>query len=149
MRWGTQHLQRACQGHVGYSKLVPPGNHRHNKAERTIQTFKVHFILILAGVDDKFPLSLWCHLLEPTELTLKLLHQLKVAPKISAFAHVHSPHDYMKKPFAPLGCAISPPQTGGSKNMGHTIGCRVQSRHINAAPPMLLGVHHEDTGNEN
>jgi hypothetical protein len=21
-RWGTQHLQRACRGHVGYSKLV-------------------------------------------------------------------------------------------------------------------------------
>jgi hypothetical protein len=20
MRWGTQHLQRACRGHVGYSK---------------------------------------------------------------------------------------------------------------------------------
>jgi hypothetical protein len=46
------------------------------------------------------------YLLEPTELTLNLLRQSKVAPKISAFAHVHGPHDYMKKPFAPLGCAI-------------------------------------------
>jgi hypothetical protein len=71
-----------------------------------IQTFKVHFISILAGIDDKFPLSLWCHLLKPTELTLNLLRQSKVAPKISAYAHVHGPHDYMKKPFAPLGCAI-------------------------------------------
>jgi hypothetical protein len=87
-------------------ELVPPGNHRRNQAERTIQTFKAHFISILAGVDDKFPLSLWCHLLEPTELTLNLLRQSKVAPKISAFAHVHGPHDYMKKPFTPLGCAI-------------------------------------------
>jgi hypothetical protein len=47
-------------------ELVPPGNHRHNQAERAIQNFKAHFIAILAGVDDKFPLSLWCHLLEPT-----------------------------------------------------------------------------------
>jgi hypothetical protein len=86
--------------------LVPPGNHRRNQAEHAIQTFKAHFISILAGVDDKFPLSLWCHLLEPMELTLNLLRQSKVAPKISAFAHVHSPHNYMKKPFAPLGCAI-------------------------------------------
>ncbi len=39
-------------------ELVPPGNHRRNKAERAIQTFKAHFISILAGVDDKFPLSL-------------------------------------------------------------------------------------------
>jgi hypothetical protein len=87
-------------------KLVPPGNHRRNQAERAIETFKAHFIAILAGVDDKFPLSLWCHLLKPTELTLNLLRQSKVPPKISAFAHVHGPHDYMKKPFAPLGCAI-------------------------------------------
>jgi hypothetical protein len=60
----------------------------------------------LSGVDDKFPLSLWCHLLEPTELTLNLLRQSKVVPKISAFAHVHTHHNYMKKPFALLGCAI-------------------------------------------
>ncbi len=58
-------------------ELVPLGNHRCNQAERTIQTFKAHFISILAGVDDKFPLSLWCHLLEPTELTLNLLRQSK------------------------------------------------------------------------
>jgi hypothetical protein len=87
-------------------ELVPPGNHRRNQAERAIQTCKAHFIAILAGVNDKFPLSLWCHLLEPTELTLNLLHQSKVVPKISAFAHVHGHHDYTKKPFAPLGCTI-------------------------------------------
>jgi hypothetical protein len=87
-------------------KLVPPGNHRRNQAEQAIQTIKAHFISILAGIDDRFPLSLWCYLLEPTELTLNLLRQSNVAPKISAFAHVHGYHDYMKKPFAPLGCAI-------------------------------------------
>jgi hypothetical protein len=87
-------------------ELVPSGNHKCNKAEHTIQTFKAHFVSILAGVDDKFSLSLWCHLLEPTELTINLLCQSKVAPKISAFAHIHGPHDYMKKPFTPLGCAI-------------------------------------------
>ena len=87
-------------------ELVPPGNHKRNQAERAIQTFKAHFIAILAGVDNKFPLSLWCHLLEPTEITLNLLRQSKMVPKISAFAHVHGHHDYMKKPFAPLGCAI-------------------------------------------
>jgi hypothetical protein len=72
-------------------ELVPPSNHRRNQAERAIQTFKAHFISILVGVDDKFPLSLWCHLLEPAELTLNLLRQSKVTPKISTFAHVHGP----------------------------------------------------------
>jgi hypothetical protein len=56
-------------------ELVPLSNHRRNQAERAIQTFKAHFITILAGFHDKFPLSLWCHLLEPTELNLNLLRQ--------------------------------------------------------------------------
>jgi hypothetical protein len=29
-----------------------------------------------------------------------------VVPKILAYAHVHGQHDYMKRPFAPLGCAV-------------------------------------------
>jgi hypothetical protein len=87
-------------------ELVPPGQHRCNHAERVIQTFKLHFIAILAGIDDKFPLSLWCQLLEATELTLNLLRQSRTTPKVSAFAHVHGNHDYMRKPFAPIGCTI-------------------------------------------
>ncbi len=87
-------------------KLVPPGNHRCNLAERVIQTFKHHFISILSGVDDKFPLSLWCHLLVLAELTINLLCQSNVAPKILAYPHVHGQHDHMRKPFAPLGCAV-------------------------------------------
>jgi hypothetical protein len=87
-------------------KLVPPGNHRRNLAERGIHMFKPHFISILSGVDNKFPLSLCFHLLSPAELTVNLLRQSNVAPKISAYAHVHGQHDCMRKLFAPLGCAI-------------------------------------------
>jgi hypothetical protein len=87
-------------------KLIPPGQHRRNKAKRAIQTFKAYFISILDGVDDKFRLSLWCHLHEPTELTLNLLRQSRVAPKILAFALIQGNHDYMQKPFAPIGCAV-------------------------------------------
>jgi hypothetical protein len=87
-------------------KLVPPNNHRRNIAKRAIQTFKNHFILILSGVDDRFPLSLWCHLVKPTEITINLLQQSNVTPKVSAYVHVHGQHDYMKHPFAPLGCAV-------------------------------------------
>jgi hypothetical protein len=67
---------KACIKENGMNyKLIPPGQHRRNQAEWAIQTFKAHFISILAGVDDKFPLLLWCHLLKPTELTLNLLRQ--------------------------------------------------------------------------
>jgi hypothetical protein len=98
---------KACIKENGIDyECVPPGQHRHNQAEQAIQTFKAHFISILANVDDKFPLLLWCHLLEPTELTLNLLRQSRVAPKILAFAHVHGTHNYMQKPFALIGCVI-------------------------------------------
>ena len=40
-------------------QLVPPDTHRRNLAERAIQTFKSHFISILAGVDPTFPMYLW------------------------------------------------------------------------------------------
>ncbi len=63
-------------------ELVLPDNHRSNLAERAIQMFKHHFISILSGVDDKFPLSHWCALLKQTELTMNLIRQSNVAPKI-------------------------------------------------------------------
>ncbi len=57
-------------------------------------------------MDYRFPLSLWCHLVQPAELTVNLLQQSNVAPKVSAYAHVHGQHNYMNSPFAPLGCAV-------------------------------------------
>jgi hypothetical protein len=87
-------------------KLVPPNCHQQNMAKRTIQTFKNHFVSILSGVDNRFPLSLWCHLVRPAKLTVNILWQSNVAPKVLAYAHVHGQHDYMKRPFAPLGCAV-------------------------------------------
>ncbi len=87
-------------------ELVPPDCHCCNIAERAIQTFKNHFMLILSGVNDRFPLSLWCHLVHPAELTVNLLHQSNITPKVSAYAHVHGQHNYMTWPFALLGCAI-------------------------------------------
>jgi hypothetical protein len=54
-------------------QLVSPDTHRQNLAERAIQTFKSHFISILAGVDPAFPMSLWDCLLPQAVLTLNLL----------------------------------------------------------------------------
>ena len=39
-------------------------------------------------------------------LVLELERYEHTRTKIFAFSHVHGHHDYMKKPFAPLGCAI-------------------------------------------
>ncbi len=87
-------------------ELVPTNCHCRNIAKRAIQTFKNHFVLILSRVNDRFPLSLWCHLVRPAELTVNLLRQSNITPKVSAYEHVHGQHNYMTRPFAPLGCAV-------------------------------------------
>jgi hypothetical protein len=54
---------KACIAKNGMThKLVPLDCHHHNIAEWAIQTLKNHSISILSRVDDRFPLSLWCHL---------------------------------------------------------------------------------------
>ncbi len=44
--------------------------------------------------------------MQPVELTITLLRQANIAPKVSVYAHVHGQHNYMKCPFAPLGCVV-------------------------------------------
>ena len=39
-------------------QLVPPDDHRRNIAERAIQTWKDHFVGVLSGTSDTFPLHL-------------------------------------------------------------------------------------------
>ncbi len=52
-------------------QLVPPHNHQANAAERSITTFKEHFIAALATVDKLCLLKLWDEFLPQVELTLK------------------------------------------------------------------------------
>jgi hypothetical protein len=71
-------------------------------AEWAFQIFKNHFVAILSGDDDRLPLLLWCHLVRPAELIVNLLQQSNVVLKISAYAHIHGQHDYMRFLFAPV-----------------------------------------------
>ncbi|KAL7530484.1 hypothetical protein ACHAXR_003518, partial [Thalassiosira sp. AJA248-18] len=87
-------------------QLVPPGDHRRNMAKRAIQTFKDHFIGVLAGLHETFLMHLWCRLVAPAEMQLNLLRQSNITPKISAYAHWHGHHNFMKQPLAPLGCPV-------------------------------------------
>ena len=87
-------------------ELVPPGCHRRNAAEVAIRNFKAHFLSILAGTADDFPLQLWDKLLPQAEITVNLLRQSNATPTISAYAHMNGPFDYNKMPLAPLGCNV-------------------------------------------
>jgi hypothetical protein len=87
-------------------QLVPPDMHRRNRAERAIRTFKSHFISILAGVDPTFPPYLWDLLLPQVELTLNLLRQLTLNPRISAWEYFQGLFDFNKTPLGPVGCRV-------------------------------------------
>ena len=87
-------------------QLVPPDTHRRNLAERGIQTFKNHFVAILSGVDESFPMPLWDRLLPQAVMTLNMLRQSKANPKVSAYEYVNGKFDYNRMPLAPMGCAV-------------------------------------------
>ena len=87
-------------------QLVPPNNHRRNLTERAIQTFKSHFIAIIAGVDDTFPMRLWDKLLPQTIVTLNLLRQFNAVPSVSAYQYVRGTFNYNKTPLGPMGSAV-------------------------------------------
>jgi hypothetical protein len=80
--------------------------HWRNKAERMIRHFKNHFLSILAGVNAAFPLYLWDLLLPQAKLTVNLLHQATIDPKISAWEYFNGPFDFNKTPLAPVGCRV-------------------------------------------
>eukprot|EP00804_Cyclotella_cryptica_P028234 CCRYP_014586-RA/>CCRYP_014586-RA protein AED:0.41 eAED:0.41 QI:0/0/0/1/0/0.5/2/0/241 len=82
-------------------ELVPPGCHRRNAAEVAIRNFKAHFLSILAGTADDFPLRFWDKLLPQAEITINLLRQSNATPTVSAYAHLNGPFDYNKMPLAP------------------------------------------------
>ena len=68
--------------------------HQQNAAEPAIQTFKSHFIAMLSGIMDDFPIHQWDELIPLTQLTLNLLQQSSIVPNISAYAYYHGPFDY-------------------------------------------------------
>ena len=44
-------------------QLADAHDHRRNVAEKVMQVFKAHFISILCGADENFPLHVWDRLL--------------------------------------------------------------------------------------
>ena len=75
-------------------QLVPPDIHCRNVAERAIQTLKFHFITILVGVTPGFSRYMWDNLLQQAELSLNLIHQSTLNPKLSAWEYFNGPLDY-------------------------------------------------------
>ena len=84
-------------------QLVIPDDYRHNIAEKSIQTWKDHFVGVINGIATTFPHHLWCQAIPQSELQLMLLRQTNINPKISTYSHVYGQHDYSTHPFLPIG----------------------------------------------
>ena len=88
-------------------EFVPPFTKRSNKAERAIQTFKRHFISILAGTHPSFPINFWNELIPQAESTLNMMRAFADQPNISAYHGIHrKPYDFLSHPLAPCGTLI-------------------------------------------
>ena len=82
-------------------QLVPPHIHQRNSAERAIRNFKDNFIAGLSITHKDFPLHLWCQLIPHAILTLNLLRQSRMNPKLSRYAQLHGEFNYNATPLAP------------------------------------------------
>ena len=87
-------------------QLAAPHDHQLNPAERAVSTFKNHFIAILAGCDERFPKYLWCQLIPQAVITLNMLQQSRINPKLSAHDQVFGTFNYQRTPLAPLGTKV-------------------------------------------
>jgi hypothetical protein len=84
-------------------QLVPRHCHRRSADERSIRSFKEHFVAGLSSVDPTFPLDI---LLPQAEINLNLLRTSRLHLQLSASAHFHGLVDYNKIYFALLGCKL-------------------------------------------
>ena len=87
-------------------QLVPSYQHRRNAAERAIRTFKKHFLAGLATCDQDFPLREWDWLLAQCKITLNLLRNARLNPKLSTWAYLFGNHDFNKVTLFSLGVKI-------------------------------------------
>ena len=88
-------------------QYFPPQNHRANRAERCIRTWKNHFIATLATASPNFPVQQWHKIIPLAELTLNCLLPWQPNPTISAYHGLTgAPFDFRAHPIAPAGTAI-------------------------------------------
>ena len=85
----------------------PPGNHRANRAERGIRTWKNRFIATLAKCSLKFPMQHWHDLIPIAEITLNCLLPWHPDPSISAYHGLTgAKFDFRAHPLGPAGTSV-------------------------------------------
>ena len=84
-------------------QFVLPHIHCRNSTDWAVWTFKEHFISGLVSTNKDFLLHLWCWLLPHGSLTLNLLQQSRMNPKLSGYAQLHGEFKHNAMPLFPPG----------------------------------------------
>ena len=74
--------------------MVPPHMHQRNAAERSVRTFKNHFIAALCTEDPILPFYLWDHLLPQVTMTLSMFWRSGLNPGLSVYEQVDGIHNF-------------------------------------------------------
>ena len=84
----------------------PSTNAQKNAPERSIYTWKNHFIARLCGVGKLSPMHIWCLLLQQVQITMNLLRTSIPNPKLLDHGALEVMFDFNKKKLAPLGTKV-------------------------------------------
>ena len=106
---------------------MSPNIHRRNAAEWAIEMWKDHFIAGLSSLHPDFPLMEWDRITYQGMLTLNLLQNARVNPKLSAWEYIFGRFNFKATPLAPPppGAKIivhSKPSQRGSWDPHGTVG---------------------------
>ena len=107
-------------------QYVSANNKRANKAERSIASYKNHFISSYASASVDLPPALWDECLFQIELTLAHLRPFALNPNVSSYEGLHGKKfDFSAHPIAPVGTkilAFEPPDMRSTWSQHGVIG---------------------------
>ena len=83
-------------------QMAPPDMHIQNTADRSISTFRYHFIVWICATDPYYPMQNWNRLLYQLGITLNLLRPSIFNPRLSAYAQLNGELDFNRTPISPL-----------------------------------------------
>ena len=89
-------------------EYVAPNDHRANRSERAIQSFKNHFLASFSSVAADFPMKHYDECIQQIELTLSLLRPYAGNPAISSYEGLYNKkYDFLAHPIAPIGTKVA------------------------------------------
>jgi hypothetical protein len=104
-------------------QLVPTYSHGRNSAERAIRSFKDHLIAGLCSTDKYFPMHLWDRILPQAVMTLNMLRNSRINPKLSAATHIFGQYDFNREhPWHPREQELSHMKHQAEEERGHPMG---------------------------